>query len=218
MELDELKASWQRLDQRVQELTLINRRLTIDKAVRRARWQLAPLVLGAAAGALVGAVFAVLATVHIIDHLDSRPALFAGGFLLVMSLAFFAIHFRRLNLARRIDFTRPVLEIQRSLVALQEWEGWSFRAVWLVCCLLPLGVLNGAAIVLKGAIMWEHAPVYLLVNSLVCLVFGVGPLLLYRWSRRRGGKLAARMDEFLSSDAIRRARAAIKEIDDFASP
>jgi hypothetical protein len=218
MELDELKASWQRLDQRVQKLTLINRKLTIDTAVRKARWRLAPLVMGAAAGAFIGAFFAVLSAVFISDHLGWRPALIAGGFLLVMSLAFFVVHAGRLNLALRIDFTRPVLEIQRSLASLQRWEAWSFHAVWVTCCVLPLGIMIGAAIAMKGAMIWERASGYLLANMLVWLVIGVGPLLLYVWSRRRQGKLAARMDAFLMSHSISSARAAIDEIDEFARP
>lgn len=215
MELDELKASWQRLDQRVQTLTLINRRLVLDTAARKARWRLAPLVLGAAAGALVGAVFAVLSLAFISDHPDS-PAAFAGIFLLVMSLAFGAMHAGRLLLVRRIDFTRPVVEIQRALASLQRWEAWSFHAVWVACCLLPLGVLNGAAIAMHGATLWERAPVYLVVNILVWVAAGVGPLLLYVASRRRRGKIAARMDAFLASHSIAGARAAIDEVDEFA--
>ena len=218
MELDELKASWQRLDQRVQELTLINRRLVIDNSVRKARWRLAPLVIGATVGALVGAAFAVLSTIFIFDHLDSRPALMAGGFLLVMSLAFFVIHAGRLKLARQIDFTRPVLEIQRSLASLQRWEAWSFHAVWVTCCVLPLGIMLSLAIAMQGIRLWERAPVYVLANARVWAAFGVGPLLVYVWSRRRQGKLAARMDTFLSSHSITSARAAIAEVDDFARP
>lgn len=218
MELDELKASWQRLDQRVQELTLINRRLMTDNAVRKARWRLAPLVMGAAASAFIGAVFAVLSVAYIRDHLDSPGAMIAGGFLLVMSLGFLVIHLGRLNLAQRIDFTRPVVDIQRSLASLQRWEAWSFHALWVTCCVLPLGIMIGAAVALKGAMLWEHAPGYLLANILVWLAFGIGPLLLYRWSRRRDGRLAARMDAFLTSQSITNARAAIAEIDDFARP
>lgn len=218
MELDELKASWQRLDNRVQELTLINRGLMIDTAVRKARWRLAPLIMGAAVGAFIGAVFALLSVVYIIDHLDSTAALMAGGFFCTMSLAFFVVHMGRLNLARQIDFTRPVLQIQRSLASLQRWEGWSFHAVWVTCCVLPLGVLNGAAIALRGAVLWQHAPGWLLGNILVWLAFGFGPLLLYLGSRRRQGKIAARMDKFLSSQSIASARAAIDEIDEFARP
>ena len=218
MELDELKASWKQLDRRVQELTLINRRLVTDNAVRKARWRLAPLVIGATVGALVGAAFAVLATIFIFDHLDSRAALMAGGFLLVMSLAFFVIHAGRLKLARQIDFTRPVLEIQRSLASLQRWEAWSFHAVWVTCCVLPLGIMLSLAIAMQGIRLWERAPVYVLANALVWAAFGVGPLLVYVWSRRRQGKLAARMDTFLSSHSITSARAAIAEIDEFARP
>jgi hypothetical protein len=218
MELDELKASWQRLDQRVQELTLINRGLMIETAARKARWRLAPLILGAAVGALVGAVFAVVSAVYMIDHRESTAELMTGGFVCTMSLAFFAVHFGRLHLARQIDFTRPVLEIQRSLASLQRWEGWAFHAVWVVCCVLPLGILNGAAIAMKGAALWERAPGWLIGNILVWLVFGFGPLLVYIGSRRRRGTLAARMDEFLSSRSIARARAEIEEIDEFARP
>jgi hypothetical protein len=218
MELDELKASWQRLDQRVQELTLINRELMIDNSVRKARWRLAPLVIGAAGGALIGAFFAVLSGIYIFDHLHSPFALLAGGFLHVMSLAYFVIHVGRLNLAQRIDFTRPVLDIQRSLASLQRWEAWSFHAVWVTCCVLPLGLMISLAISMRGAMIWERAPGWLLGNILVWLGFGFGPLLLYLGSRRRQGKLAARMDTFLSSHSIASARAAIEEIDDFARP
>jgi hypothetical protein len=218
MELDELKASWQRLDRQVQELTLINRRLLMDRAARKVRWRLAPLVMGAAAGAFVGAFFAVLSGVFIGDHLDSPGALFAGGTLFVMSLAFCLMHGGRLYLVKRIDFTRPVVEIQRSLASLQKWEAWSFHAVWVACCVLPLGVLNGAAIAMHGTAIWERAPGYLLANLVVWLACGIGPLLLYAGSRRRQGKLAARMDAFLASHSIRSARAAIEEIDEFARP
>lgn len=218
MELDELKASWRRLDQQVQELTLINRRLLIDAAIRKARWRLAPLVTGAAVGAFVGAFFAVLAAVYMLDHLGSPLALFAGGTLFVMSLAFFVMHAGRLNLVRRIDYARPILEIQRSLASLQRWEARSFQAVWIACCVLPLTALNGAVITLAGRAIWDGAPVYLLVNALVWLALGLGPLLLYHGSRRRKGKLAARMNVFLGSQSIASARAAIEEIDEFARP
>jgi len=175
-------------------------------------------VVGAAVGAFVGAFFAVLSAAYIVDHLGSPLALFAGGTLFVMSLAFAVMHVGRLNLARRIDYTRPILEIQRSLASLQRWEARSFQAVWLACCVLPLSALNGAILSQWGTSLWEHAPVYLLVNALIWLLLGLGPLLLYHLSRRRKGKLAARMNVFLGGPCIASARAAIEEIDEFARP
>ena len=218
MELDELKASWQRLDNQVRELKLINHTLVVDAAIRKARWRLGPLIVGAAVGALIGAVFAVLSAIYIADHLGSPLALFAGGTLLVMSLGFFVMHAGRLNLVRRIDFTRTVLEIQRALASLQKWEAWAFHATWVSCCIIPLGGLNGAVLFIAGPYLWEHARGYLLVNSLVLLAFGFGPLLVHGWSRRRKGKIAARMNAFIGSHSIASARAAIAEIDEFARP
>ena len=82
--------------------------------------------------------------------------------------------------------------------------------------MVPLGALNAAVFAMKGTMLWDRAPGWLLGNILVCLVFGFGPLLLYLASRRRQGRLAARMDKFLSSHSIASARAAIEEIDEFA--
>lgn len=216
MELDELKASWQRLDQQVRELKLINRTLAVDAAIRKARWRLAPLVMGAAVGAIIGAVFAVLSAIYISDHLGSPLALFAGGSMFVMSTGFFVMHAGRLNLVRRIDFTRSVLEIQRALASLQKWEAWSFIATWVSCCVFPLGALNGAVLYMAGPHLWEHARGYLLVNAVVWLGLGLAPLVVFGWSRRRQGKIAARMNAFIGSHSLASARAAIAEIDEFA--
>ena len=90
--------------------------------------------------------------------------------------------------------------------------------MWVACCVLPLGFLNAAAIAMHGAVIWKHAPGYLVVNVLVWLLAGLGPLLLYVGSRRRHGRLAARMDTFLSSHSVTSARKAIEEIDEFARP
>jgi hypothetical protein len=215
MELDELKASWQRLDQRVEELTLINRRLVTDTVIRRARWRLAPVIAGAVANILIGAFFAAVSGSFWGAHLDSPPVLIAGIALHALSIVFIVIGVGRLGLARQIDFTRPVLEIQRSLASLQRWEAWSFHAAWVGVCLLAVAVMIAFAVATMGADFWHRAPGYLLANLLVWLAIGLAPLLLYIGSRRRKGRIAARMDAFLTSHSIARAKAMVDEIDDF---
>jgi hypothetical protein len=216
MELDELKASWQQLDRRVQELTTINRRLMTDTVVRKARWRLAPLVAGAVANVLIGAFFAMASGKFWASHLDSIPALISGIAMHALSIVFIVSGIGRLALIRQVDFTRPVLEIQRSLAALQRWEAWSFHATWVGCCVLMLAVFIAFAIATMGTGFWERIPGYLLANLLVWLALAVAPLLLYTASRRRRGRLAARMDTFLTSRSIARARATIDEIEEFA--
>jgi hypothetical protein len=216
MELDELKASWQRLDQRVQELTLINRQLVTDAVIRKVRWRLVPLVAGAVANVIIGAVIAVAAGSLWGAHLDSVPVLISGITLHALGIVFIVIGAGRLALARQVDFSRPVLEIQRSLASLQKWEAWSFHAAWVVVCALPLAFATSIVMAAMGANFRVHASGYLLINGVVWLAIAVAPPLLYVIARRRGGKLAARMDAFLTSHSIARARAMIDEIDEFA--
>jgi hypothetical protein len=133
-----------------------------------------------------------------------------------LSIVLVVVGVGRLELARRIDFSRPVLEIQRSLAALQKWEAWSFHAIWVGCWLLMMAFMIAFWIAMTGTRFWAHLSSYVIVNMLVSTVLGLAPLLLHVWSRRHNGKFAARMDAFLTSHSIARARAAIDEIDEFA--
>src|SRR5262249_20627462 len=112
MELDDLKVSWQRLDRRVQELSAINRSLMMDRVLRRAHWRFAPLVAAAWAFVIVGTCFAVVSGVFWISHLDVPPVLIAGIATQILGVTLIVFGVGRLALARRIDLTRPVLEIQ----------------------------------------------------------------------------------------------------------
>jgi hypothetical protein len=215
MELDELKGAWQRLDQRVQDLTAINRWLVTDAIVRKARWRLAPMVAGAVANVLIGACFAVAAGRFWTAHLDSAPVLISGIAVHVLGVMFIVIGVGRLALARQVDFARPVLDIQRSLASLQRWEAWSFHAAWAGCCALPVAITVSITMAM-GPNFWERASGYLLSNLVVWLALAAAPLLLYVISRRSGGRLAARMDAVLTSHSIARARAMLDEIDEFA--
>lgn len=218
MELDDLKPSWQRLNQRVQELTLINRRLMLDAAVRRARQRLAPLLVGAAFNVFIGAFFSLASASFIGTHLDTPFVLIPALVLQMTSLVYLAIGVGRLVLARRIDFTLPVLEIQRSLAAMQKWEAWSWLSMWVGSALILPAFLVAVVIVTHGTLAWEHVPEAVLANSILWIVTALVPLLVYFVSRRRKGMFAAWLDSHLTSQSIAAARAAIAEIDEFAGP
>jgi hypothetical protein len=215
MELDELKASWQRLDHRVQELTAMNRRLMLDNTVRKTRWQLAPWIAGAVANLAIGVYFAIASGSYWASRIGSPPALIAGIAVQVMSIVFIVMGAGRLALVRRIDFTRPVLEIQRTLASMQRWEAWSFHAVWIGICLLVPIIMIAIALLTIGLRAWERVPIYFVVNMVLWVVVAVGPVLLYLWSRRRKGRIAAWMDGLLASHSIARARATLDEVEDF---
>ncbi len=215
MELDELKVSWQRLDQRVQHLTAINHRLMLDNIIRKARWRLAPLVASAVAFVVVGVCFAALSGGFWIAHRDAPPVLIVGTAIQIMGLTLIVFGVGRLVLARRIDFTWSVLEIQRSMASLQRWDAWSFHAIWMAGCLLVLAFAIAFAFAFAGPRFWEHLPGYFLAQILGWAAAGLAPLLLYIASRRRRGRLAALMDAFLTGDGRARAKAMLDEIEEF---
>lgn len=216
MELDELKTSWQRLDQRVDALTTINRRLLTETLARKTRWRLAPVVIGAALNILVGAWFALVWGGFWSAHL-ARPAVAVAGIALhLASIGLVVIGVVRLVLVSKIDFSRPVLTIQRSLAKLREFEAGSFHAVWFGCWVLLPAAAVAIVMGFAGIDLWERASGWLMANFAVCLAGGLAPPLLHAWARRRHGRLAAWLDDFLTSRSIARARATIAEIDEFA--
>jgi hypothetical protein len=215
MELDELKASWRKLDQRVEELTRINRALLTDAMARKARWRLVPVFIGSALNILIGGWFAVVWGSFWSAQLANPPVMVAGIALHAASVGLLVIGVVRLVLALRINYADPVVTIQRALAALQAFEARAFHAVWFGCWVLVPAALVTLVMGFAGIDLWDRAPGYLLANFAVCLAGGLAPWLLHRWARRRGGRLAAWFDRFLTSHSIARARAAVDEIDAF---
>ena len=216
MELDDLKASWQRLDRRVDDLTRMHRAMLTNTLTRKARWRLVPVLIGSVLNIVAGVIFAVACGAFWSAHLDKPAVLVAGITLHLASVGLIVIGAVRAALVLRVNYTQPVLEIQKSLAALQAWEARSFHAVWLGSWIIVPAALVAAVMGLAGVELWEVAPVYIIANLAVCVVGGLAPLLLHRWARRRGGRLAARFDAFLMNRSVARAQAAIDEVDEFA--
>jgi hypothetical protein len=216
MELDELKASWQSLDGRIDELIAINRRLLTETISSKVRWRLAPVLAGAVLNMIIGAFFALVWGGFWSAHLATPAVAVPGIALHLASIGLFVIGVVRLTLVLRIDYTQPVLTIQRSLATLQEFEARSFHAVWFACWVLVPAALVAIVMGFAGMNLWERASGFILANFVVCLAGGLAPPLLHYWARRKPGKLAAWMDAFLLSHSIARAKAAVAEIDDFA--
>jgi hypothetical protein len=216
MELDELKASWANLDRRVGELTAINRKLLRETISRKARWRLAPVLVGAVMNILIGGLFALVWGAVWSALLGTPVAAAAGIALHLASIGLIVIGVVRLVLVLRIDYTQPVLTIQRSLARLQEFEARAFYATWFACWVLVPAALVAIVMGFAGVDLWQRAQPYVLANFAVCVVGGLAPWLFHRWARRRGNRWAARMDDFLLSHSIARAKAAIAEIENFA--
>lgn len=214
MELDDLKLQWQALDRKLESTLSLERqvlgalRAQTSRRSLRLLWMFQPvqIVLGVALAMYFGRFWST--------NLAS-PALWISGVVLhALSIALVVDAAVRISLIRRIDYSAPVMTIQRDLAKLRYWEVRSFKWAWVLVwvaipAMLVVAAKQGADVDL--ARVWPSAIWWTAAGSCI------GVALSYafdRWARRRS--LGARLERFYSGDAIARAQAAFDENEAFA--
>ncbi|MET0580504.1 MAG: serine/threonine protein kinase [Pseudoxanthomonas sp.] len=185
MELDELKATWQALDHRLAQHNRIGMELFKEKKLEKARTSLRPLFWGQLAQMLlIGLPFVLLAG-SLWMSLEGRPPLpllLAGIFVHAYGVATIALAGCTMGLIRTIDYSAPVLGIQKQLARLRRFyivNGMIAGLPWWLMWVPVLMVLSGLA----GVDLYARAP------SVVWIGLGIGVAGLlatwwfHRWSR-----------------------------------
>lgn len=212
MELDDLKTEWQSLHARLARQEALQRGLARDQRADRARRTLRPLIGGQILSMAGGLLMAVLSASFWADHLHT-PHLVATGLLLHaygLATVLFGAHV--LVLSSRLDYTRPVLEIQGRLARLRRayvlgglWLGLPWFLLWVPC-------LEMLFVALFGADLFVHAPSVLgwcLLSGLAGWLPAMG---FWLWARRRPA-LAHRLESFAAGRSL---NAAQRELDALA--
>jgi hypothetical protein len=216
MELDELKASWQSLDRRVDRLAAMNLALLSDVQKRKARFRLLPLLIGALLNIAIGGWLASAFARFWIAHLETPSAVIAGVVLQVFCIGSVIMGVMHLLLVTRINFASPVLVIQRYLALLQAWDARAFYWNWLGAWLIWPALLVAGAMALARVDLWTAAPAVVLVNLAAGLVMALLSVLFHRVARRPASRLGAWLDRFLTSHGVAGAKTALAELDRFA--
>lgn len=195
MELDELNAGWQELDQRVGRLEAV----VPGQGRGGVRVELRPLVIGQAVQILAGVALAMAAGSFWFDHRDMPSLLVTGLCLHLYGIAMVVSAARNLFLVGRVDAAAPVLELQRRVATLRAWrirEGRWFGIVgcfmWVALIVWAFGLLGVDIVAARPAFVG-----FLLLTAAVCL--GV-----FAWTAR-----LARAPE---GRAVHRARERLDEI------
>ena len=216
MELDELKASWQSLDRRVDRLAEINFALLGNAQKRKARWRLLPVLIGALINICFGGWLVSVFARFWVAHLETPSAVIAGVALHLFCVGGVIMGVIQLLIVARINFASPVLLIQRYLALLHAWEVRSCYWVWLGAWLLWPALLVAGAMAIARVDLWAVAPGVVLVNLAVGVVVALLSVLAHRIVRQRAGRLSAWLDRFLTSYSVKNAKAALEELDRFA--
>ncbi len=182
MELDKLQALWKTLDQKLDRNWQLNleiiRKTNLDKARRKMNGLIRTISITLAFYALLASWF-----IHLTIQNWSSPFV-AGSFMIIavwsLFLCFAAI--RELTLITQIDYTSPILELQKKLSHIRLMILRHLRIlVWIlpfsfVFVILFFKLLFGIDIAANAPLDW------IIWNNVICLVLFV-PLSLWLYKR-----------------------------------
>lgn len=213
MELDELKSAWQTLDRRLQQQNALGLQLFRDGRVDRARRGLRPLLWGQLAQMLGGAALVVMAALFWTSHRAVPHLLLAGVVLHVYGLMMIVFGGITLALMQRIDYSAPVLAIQKQLAQLRSFYirnglivGCAWWLLWVPFLMLYLMGMYGVDLYLR-------APSVIYGGTAVGILGLLAFWWLHRLARNPGrARLATFVDDSMTGASLRRAQAQLDEI------
>jgi hypothetical protein len=211
MELDDLKHAWQTLDRRVDAQAALNLHMLRDNKLDKMRGGLRPLVFGQAIQIVAGALVALWGGAFWTEHLDATHLLVAGVLVHAAGISMIGLGAAMQALIARIDYSAPVLSIQRQLAQLRKLYVYGGLAVGLPWWLLWMPFLM---VLLKATFdvdLYANAPSVIWLGSAVGVAGLLATGLLLRWASRRA-ELAQRLEDSAAGGSLRKARSMLEEI------
>jgi hypothetical protein len=214
MELDELKGAWQVLDRRLEQQAALN--LHIFKAGKLDKMQssLRPLFWGQAIQMVIGLIMSLWAAMFWLQHRDVPHLLIAGVIVHVSGLYMIILGAVMLALISRIDYSGPVLTLQRQLAQLRRVYvrgGLIVGLAWSILWIPYTGVFFEWAF---GVDLFANAPSFLYIGIGIGIAVVLGTWLVRRWSAGRP-QLRQKLDAAATGTSLLRAQRLLDEIEQF---
>ena len=213
MEFDDMKAAWQTLDRRLEQQHALNLQLFRDSRADKARSGLRPLFWGQITQILFGALMILLGVSVWSSHREVTHLLISGIIVHVYGVVAIVLAGVTLGMIQRLDYSAPVLTIQKQLAQLRSFYirngmivGLSWWVFWIPFVASFFAWLAGVDFftTMDGAIGW-------------CIAVGVAGLLgtwaFHRWAQRSGrARLLTLMDANMTGSSLRKAQSILDEI------
>lgn len=215
MELDEMKLAWQALGRQLERQNALSLQWFRQGQSGRLRRHLRPLVWGQSLLVVLGIALMLWGISFWSTHLGIWQAVACGLFMQLFGTLAFAFPIRLLVMQQGIDYTAPVLEIQRRLARMRAWrvkvEVPVFTVlggvVW-IPALLMLAQSDGDRF---GLNPWQHLRPGLMVWLMSSVAVAVGLVFLVRFVVRRSGH-GRWLENGLAGGAIVKAEMALEEM------
>ena len=211
-ELDDLKAAWQTLNRNLERQHSLALHQFKETRLGRFRAGFRLLVAGQIIQLIVGVLLAIFGGSFWVDHIRLPHLVFYGLAVHAYGIRFIVFAARDLFLISRLDYTTPVLTLQKQIADLRTWHvraaiwfGVAGCFIWIPLILILFYKL--------GADVWARNPDvvgWFIASGFVCLAVLYGIIF---WSRRPGRERFARSLESSSAGrSVNRAQALLDEI------
>jgi len=211
VELDDLKRAWQALDRRVDAQAALNLHTFKDNTFDKMRGGLRPLIFGQAIQIAVGVLIALWSGAFWTEHLDTPHLLIAGLLVHAAGISMIALGAAMQVLIAHIDYSAPVLAIQRQLAQVRKLYVYGGLAAGLPWWLLWMPALM---VFLKSTFefdLYAAAPSVIWLGSAAGVAGLLATWLLLRWAGRRA-QWAQRLEDSAAGSSLQRARRMLEEI------
>lgn len=213
MELDDFKTAWQTLDRRLEQQYALDFQIFKDGKISKVKSALRPLLIGQIVQIISGILMLMVFAPFWFAHRHVPHLLLCGILLHVYSVLLIMFAGRDLHLILNLDYTVPVLQIQRQLAELRFRRArvtpWVFGVtgcfIWIPLMLVFFQWL--------GVDVWARSPsvVYIFIASgFVSLAFLLG---LMWWGK--APQRAKAFDDGSAGRSVCRAQAVLDEIAQF---
>ena len=216
MELEELKTTWETLNQHMKRESAISLALYTDRKLTAVRSRLRPLFLGQILQLFFGLGFLLLAVLLWSTRPTAVSVIIAGIVIHAYGVACVILAGVVMGAIARIDYAGSVLEIQEKLARVRRAYilagiiaglTWWFLWIPLLMVLLALVHVN----------LYSNAPALVWAGSAVGVVGLAAMLWLYAYARKPGHEGLRRfVDEAVVGRSLQRAQAQLDEIQLFA--
>lgn len=213
MELDDFKSAWQTLDQRLGQQHALNLQLFRDTRLDKLRRGLRPLKWGQIVQILIGIAGSLLFAPFWITHLHEPGLLISGLIMHLYCIALIVFGAVILKQIARIDYSAPVLTIQRQLLRLRHiYAVYGALIIGLAWWFLYIPLIIVLVNMASGVNMIHTAPSFIYISVAIGIVGLLAFGWFYRWSHRpERARLGRMIDDGMAGGSIRRAQRALDE-------
>ncbi len=216
MELEELKTTWEALNQHMKRESAISLALYTDRKLANARARLRPLFVGQILQIIFGIPFLLLAATLWSSRPTAISVIVAGVVVNAYGVGCIMTAGMVMGAISNLDYAGSVLEIQERLARVRRayiiggivaGMTWWFLWIPLLMVLLALVHVN----------LYAHAPSLIWGGIAVGVIGLAGMLWFYAYSRKPGHERLRRMvDQAVVGRSLQRAQAQLDEVRQFA--